>query len=87
MSREAGNHKIDLNRAGTRVLATIPGVGETLAARIVRFRDERGGFRGFEELMEIAGVGSALLNDLRSYCSLDGEERPPPSSTPDGAIG
>lgn len=56
---------IDLNRAGTAELESLPGIGPALAGRIVETRLERGGFRAIDELLEVPGIGPAVLERLR----------------------
>jgi competence ComEA-like helix-hairpin-helix protein len=56
---------LDLNRAGAGELESLPGVGPVLAGRIVEERDRRGGFRTVGELVEVKGIGPALLERLR----------------------
>src|SRR5262249_38366064 len=41
--------RLDLNRADRVQLLQLPGVGETLAARIEAYRDEHNGFRDIDE--------------------------------------
>src|SRR5262249_25477604 len=48
---------VDLNHAGEAELASIPGVGETLAARIVLHRHVHGEFRSVDDLRRVRGVG------------------------------
>lgn len=48
---------VDVNRAAVATLAALPGVGPSLAARIVRFREEHGPFRHLQELQRVAGIG------------------------------
>ena len=52
---------LDLNRASAVDLAGLPGVGPTLARRIIDERQGRGGFRRVEELLEVRGIGPATL--------------------------
>lgn len=56
--------RVDLNTADAAALEALPGVGPVLAERIVRRRDEQP-FRTVEELDEVAGIGPALLAELR----------------------
>lgn len=52
--------KLDVNRATEEMLARLPGVGESLAKRIVEER-ARGAFSSAEELLRVPGVTPELL--------------------------
>lgn len=58
---------IDLNTAGTDELSLLPGVGPSLAARIVEDRMSRGPFRAIDDLDRVRGVGPALLRGVRPF--------------------
>ncbi len=58
---------IDLNDADVVDLRLIPGVGETLASRIVQRRETVGPYRSVEELRQVKGVGPAMLERMRPY--------------------
>lgn len=49
--------------------AGVEGIGPTLAARIVEFRDQNGGFRSIEQLREVDGIGEARFAALREAVS------------------
>jgi competence ComEA-like helix-hairpin-helix protein len=49
--------RVDLNHAPMKELCTLPGVGPTIAQRIVEYRELRGGFRTVKELARIRGIG------------------------------
>lgn len=57
---------VDLNRATAAELDTLPGVGPATAAAIITWRDENGGFRRIEDLVEVPGIGPARLERLRT---------------------
>lgn len=63
---------IDLNRAGVETLQTLPGVGPALSGRIVELREERGGFRRVEELLDVRGIGETTLERLRPRLRVGG---------------
>jgi competence ComEA-like helix-hairpin-helix protein len=48
---------IDVNNAGVDTLIQLPGIGVTLAQRIVDFRDTHGSFDDLTTLMRIKGIG------------------------------
>ena len=61
---------VDLNTAEAEELATLPGIGEGLAKRIVAYRTEHGPFEGPEGLMEVSGIGEKKLEELRDYITV-----------------
>lgn len=62
--------KLDLNRATAEELAQLPGVGAALAKRLVEARERRGGFRSWDEVDEVTGVGPAKLEVLQRAAEL-----------------
>ena len=63
---------LDLNRASTVDLERLPGVGPTLARRIVGARQGRGGFQQVEVLLEVRGIGPATLARLQPLIRVGG---------------
>ncbi|MGM9590210.1 MAG: ComEA family DNA-binding protein [Faecousia sp.] len=63
---------IDLNAAGIRELTALPGIGETLAKRILDYREQNGAFSRPEELMNVEGIGSGRLEALLDYVTTGG---------------
>lgn len=61
---------LSLNQATKDQLQALPGIGPELAARIVYYRYEHGGFRSVEELSSVDGIGPGRLELLRSYLKL-----------------
>lgn len=59
-----GEGLIDLNRASAAELEELPGVGATLAGRILARREERGPYREIGELREVSGVGEKLFAQI-----------------------
>jgi comEA protein len=56
-SQASNELRIDLNTATQEDLAKLPGVGNKVAARIISYRDENGGFEKIEEIMNVKGIG------------------------------
>ena len=63
-TEEAGS-LVDLNTADEATLCTLPGIGETRAKEILRYRKEHGGFTKVEELMEVPGIKEATYEKIR----------------------
>ncbi len=56
---------VDLNTATATELDTLPGVGPSIAQRILDWRDLNGPFRTVDDLDEVSGIGPATLERLR----------------------
>jgi hypothetical protein len=67
---------IDLNRADEKTLATLPGIGPKLAARIVRFRDEVHPFEEPVEVTAVPGISESMYHQFadRVWVSLPDDE-------------
>ena len=73
------DYRIDINEANFVEWLQLPGVGETLADRILRYRDEHGPFQSIEELDDIKGIGPKTLEKLRPWLTVrDPENKPVP---------
>lgn len=59
--------KLDMNTADAWMLTAIPGVGEKIAARVITYREEHGGFVDVRELERIEGIGSKLREVMEQY--------------------
>ena len=59
--------RINVNTADVYDLQRLPGIGEKRAGDIVACRDEHGPFQTLEGLMEVSGIGPAILEGLRDY--------------------
>ena len=61
---------VNLNQADAATLDGLPGIGPTLAQRIIDYRQANGGFRSFDDLGKVAGIGASLLQKLKPLISL-----------------
>ena len=52
---------INLNRASTRELESLSGIGPVLAARIIEYRKLHGAFNSVDELQKVPGIGASKL--------------------------
>jgi comEA protein len=75
-AKAAPTGKININTASAQQLATLPGVGEKLAARIVDTRQKSGGFKSVQELMNVQGIGEKNFAKLQPYLTAEAAARP-----------
>ncbi len=61
---------IDVNTATAEELQSVPGIGETLAKRIVEFRQEHGPFEKVDDLLNVRGIGVTSLDKLRPFLTI-----------------
>jgi competence protein ComEA len=59
--------RVDLDEAGVDEIEAIPGIGPTLAARIVDDRARRGPFGSLAGLQRVKGIGPALAGRIDRY--------------------
>ncbi len=59
--------KINLNSATKTELMTLPGIGETMAKRIMLRREEKGKFKTINELRTIKGIGKNKFEKLKPH--------------------
>lgn len=62
---------ININTAAAEEIASLNGIGEVIAERIVARREEKGPFESVEELTEISGIGEAKLDAIRDRICLN----------------
>jgi competence protein ComEA len=70
---------LDLNSATVEQLEQLPGIGPTIAAAIVRFRERSGPLHRVEDLLAVRGVSKNKLEKLRPYVVVDTPEKSSPS--------
>jgi len=56
---------LDINAAKVEDFMALPGIGETLARRLVDYRKRHGGFRSVEDLRQVRGIGEKRMEQIR----------------------
>ncbi len=59
--------KININMANEKELQELPGVGPSIATKIIKYREENGGFENIEDLQKIKGIGKAKYDELKNF--------------------
>lgn len=70
IDRADPNHvafRVDINQAEWAELSLLPGIGESLARRIVASRETEGPFRDHEALRRVRGIGPKTIEAIRPY--------------------
>ncbi len=62
--------KVNVNTADAAELDAIPGVGPSLAKKIVSDRDANGPFKNIDELARVSGIGDKKLEGMREYVTV-----------------
>ncbi len=64
------NSLININTSDINGLMTLPGIGESKAKEIIKYREENGGFKNIEELKNVSGIGDATFEKLKSSITI-----------------
>ena len=57
--------KVNINEAMQTELEELPGIGPSLASRIIEYREQNGDFKKIEELQNVKGIGDAKYDDIK----------------------
>ncbi len=61
---------ININTAALEDLDSLPGIGPTIAQRIIDYRTENGPFSTIEEIMDVSGVGPATFDEIKDLITV-----------------
>lgn len=70
LDNENEEHLININKASKETLKNISGVGEKMADKIIKYRQEHP-FSTIEELMNIPGLGKKKFEEIKLYITVD----------------
>ena len=65
------SHLVNINTAAKEELMTLPGIGESKADAIIAYRQENGGYRNIEELMQISGIKEGVYSKISEYITVN----------------
>lgn len=58
---------ININTATKEILITLPGVGESTAEKIIKYREAHNWFKKIENIMKVKGIGKKKFEKLKDY--------------------
>ena len=62
---------ININSADEEDLKKIPGVGPSIAKRIIEYREQNGGFSSISEIMNVSGIGKSKFKAMKDNIYVD----------------
>lgn len=65
------NSRLNINTASAAELERLPGIGKSLAERIVAHRQSNGNFRRVEHLLMVRGLSARKFREIRPFISLE----------------
>lgn len=69
---ESVGQRININTATALQLEQLPGIGPTLAQKIIDYRDANGPFASVGELLNVSGIGAGRLEDILDLITIGG---------------
>lgn len=62
---------VNINTASLSELDTLPGIGPSLAQRIISYREENGSFTDPEDIKKISGIGDKRYDQLKDFITVN----------------
>lgn len=78
---QAGEHRLDLNRATVEDLEQLPGLGPVLAQRVVDHRTAIGSFSSVDDLLDVKGIGRKKMDRVRPLVMVKASLQPDRQAT------
>ena len=67
---------VDLNTASFALLRYVAGINESVAKKVVKYREEKGRFRSRQELVKISGFGEKTFQQAAGFLRIKGGDNP-----------
>ncbi len=67
---------VELNTASAPLLSRVAGIGDSLAKKIVDYRNEHGAFKNRKELLKVTGLGPRAFEQAAGFLRIHGGDQP-----------
>jgi competence protein ComEA len=67
-----GDELVDINTASAEELDKLPGIGPTIAQRILDYRTQHGPFAAIEDIVNVPGIGDATFAEIKDLITVGG---------------
>ena len=64
------NSVININTASQTELESLPGIGPSLALKIINYRNENGKFSSIDQIKNVSGIGDAKFENMKSLITV-----------------
>ena len=64
-NKKGVKEKVNINTAEQTELETLPGIGPSLAQRIIEYRETNGDFKKIEDLQNVKGIGNSKYSNIK----------------------
>jgi competence protein ComEA len=61
---------ININTASLEELDSLPGIGPTIAQRIIDYRTEKGPFQTIEDILNVSGIGPSTFDQIKDLITV-----------------
>lgn len=61
---------VNINKASEVELQTLPGIGASLAGRIIEYRETNGKFKSIEDIKNVSGIGEAKFDSIKDFITV-----------------
>lgn len=63
----SSNGMVNINKASQTELETLPGIGPSLAGKIIEYREQNGKFGSIEDIKNVSGIGDSKYESLKDF--------------------
>ena len=67
---DTASKKVNINTATQEELDALPGIGPSIAAKIIDYREQNGKFNSIEEIKEVSGIGDAKYEKIKDSITI-----------------